>query len=238
MGTRSSAASPSSGPQISGARSVASIIRPLAPQPLGESVLPWPAQVSSLPESVVTPKWPVPDLEVIDAIARSGLGCYELWESSPHRFKDEAPKSEEIVDVVFPGDPLLCCAQRACHFATRRRSTWRGSLDQQAYIVPNPMLRVVDYTLDGKLSEHTLAATAARVYQVVEFDFKQFARDGKTLTPFAPLISEWSGRRPYGGRRLCRPPSPTGRTDAIGSGCSFGRRLFTRLVPSLSCAQR
>ena len=67
-------------------------------------------------------------------------------------------------------------------------------------MVPNPMLRVVDYTLEGNLSEHTLAATAARVYQVVEFDFKQLARDGKTPTVAPKAASnakaEWP-MKPY-----------------------------------------
>jgi hypothetical protein len=158
---------------------------------LGGNVFSSPAQVSPLPESAVTPKWPAPDLEVIDAIVRSGPGCYELWEASPLHLEEEANQAEEAIDLVFPGEPLLCCGETAYGFATRRRSAWRGSLGRQAYIVPNPMLRVADYTLAGKLSEHTLAATAARVYQVAEFDFKQFARDGKTPTPFAPLICDW-----------------------------------------------
>jgi hypothetical protein len=158
---------------------------------LGESAFCSPAQVAPLPESAVTPKWPAPDLEVIDAIVRSGPGCYELWETSPLHFGEEANQAEEAIDLVFPGDPLLCCGVTARDFATRRRSSWRGSLGGQAYIVPNPMLRVADYTLEGKLSEQTLAATAARVYHVAEFDFKQFGRDGKTPTPFAPLICGW-----------------------------------------------
>jgi hypothetical protein len=148
-------------------------------------------EIAAQPLSPSSSKWPPPDLEPIDAVVRSGPGCYELWEASPYRLEDEAPQTERIVDVVFPGDPLLCCGQTATDFATKRRSAWRNSLGRQAYIVPNPMLRVVDYTLEGNLSEHTLAATAARVYQVVEFDFKQFARDGKTPTLFAPLICGW-----------------------------------------------
>jgi hypothetical protein len=157
----------------------------------GESVFQQPVEIASLTNSVATPKWPTPDLEVIDAIVKSGPGCYELWEASPFHFQDDLSHAEAVIDIVLPGDPLLCCSQTAYDFATRRRSAWRGSLHRQAYIVPNPMLRIADYTLEGKLSEHTLAATAARVYQVIEFDFKQFARNGKTPTPFAPLISEW-----------------------------------------------
>jgi hypothetical protein len=158
---------------------------------LGEGALPPSAEISPLPQSIVSPKWPAPDLEAIDAIVRSGPSCYELWEASPLPFGEETNQAEETIDLVFPGDPLLCCGQTAYDFATCRRSAWRGSLGRQAYIVPNPMLRVADYTLDGKLSEHALAATAARVYQVAEFDFKQFARDGKTPTPFTPLICGW-----------------------------------------------
>ena len=72
-----------------------------------------------------------------------------------------------------------------------RRRLWRDALAQLAHMVPNPMLRTVDYTQDGKLSERTLAATAARVYQVVEFDFRSVTRQGNRSTIFAPLICGW-----------------------------------------------
>ena len=57
--------------------------------------------------------------------------------------------------------------------------------------MPNPMWKPVGRTQDGKLSQHTLENTAARVYLVVEFDFAEFAPDGKTPTLWAPLVREW-----------------------------------------------
>ena len=33
---------------------------------------------------------------------------YDAWERSPVRFEDSESHAEEIIDVGFPGDPLLC----------------------------------------------------------------------------------------------------------------------------------
>jgi len=121
------------------------------------------------------------------------LGLYDLWESSPIRLESPENQSEEIIDVIFPGNPLLCCGKADYEFATRRRVTWRGHLHRLAKIVPNPMLTVSGHTQDmGRLSEHTKEATAARVYLVIEFDFSEFAGDGKTPSQWAPLVREWT----------------------------------------------
>src|SRR4029077_753893 len=74
--------------------------------------------------------WPKPDMERIDAIVSEGPGLYDLWEKSPVRFDDEASRTEEIIDVLFPGNPLSCCAKTMRFFATRRREVWRGKLSE------------------------------------------------------------------------------------------------------------
>jgi len=60
-------------------------------------------------------------------------------------------------------------------------------------MVPNPMLDITGHTkAEGKLSQHTLEATADRVYQVIEYDFSVIARDGVTPTIWAPFIKAWN----------------------------------------------
>jgi len=135
--------------------------------------------------------WPKPDFIRIAQVVGEGRTLYDLWERSPIRFDDTEGHTEEIIDVLFPGNPLLCCGQSNARFATRRRKVWRGHLERLALVVPSPMLTVRGHTQEGRESEHTLKSTCARVYLVIEFDFSEFARDGRTETQWAPLVREW-----------------------------------------------
>jgi hypothetical protein len=157
---------------------------------LGENV----SNDSILPVSQCLPKpeptWPEPDLEAIDAIVLTGLGLYDLWESSPVRYDDGNSHTEEIIDSLFPLNPLLCVGKSHDEFATRRREVWRGSLSELQLIVPSPMLKVRGKTLAGKLSEHTKDATGKRFYLVVEFDFAVLDNTGKP-TRWAELVPKW-----------------------------------------------
>jgi hypothetical protein len=135
--------------------------------------------------------WPQPVFDRISQIVAQGPLLYELWEQSPVRFPDEIPHSEEIVDAIFPLNPWLCCGWTQWDFETRRRVEWQGQLSELSFIVPSPMLCKADRTDQGRLSQHTLAATAAPVYQVVEFDFAEFEPDGQTPTIWAPHIRSW-----------------------------------------------
>jgi hypothetical protein len=137
-----------------------------------------------------SPKWPARNLEQIDEIVRDGIGLYDLWELSPIRFDDDENHAEEIIDVTFPGDPLLCVGLAEWRFATRRREVWRGHLARFPLIVPNPMFAPSGLTQAGKQSQHTLDATAARTYLVIECDFARHNNDG-TATEFLPLLEQW-----------------------------------------------
>ncbi len=140
---------------------------------------------------IPAPAWPEPNLDAIREHVAKGFGLYDLWEASPVRWDDEQSHAEDIADGTFPGDPLLCCGKAKDTFATRRRECWRGHLARLPLICPNPMLDYKGRTQDGKLSEHSKAATAARIYLVIEFDFSEFARDGVTESIWAPLVREW-----------------------------------------------
>jgi hypothetical protein len=141
----------------------------------------------------VAPAWPRADLEKIRRIVAEGGDLCDLFERSPVRYDGGQSHTEEIIDTLFPGNPLLCVVKSHACFTTRRREIWRGHLTRLPLIVPNPMLRVLGRTkVENRLSEHTLERTARRVYLVVEFDFSEFARDGGTLSEWAPLVREWN----------------------------------------------
>lgn len=110
---------------------------------------------------------------------------------SPWRLEDNDSHVEEIIDVLFPGDPLLCVGRTEYKFSTKPRSTWRDHLHGMQFIVPNPMSRVSGKTQDGKESEHCLDNTGPRRFLVVEFDgpsTDQQARRLRHLGQFAPLV--------------------------------------------------
>jgi hypothetical protein len=151
------------------------------------------ANAPERPQTVASPppKWPLADTEKIRQIVGGGFRLVHLWECSPIRFEADSSHAEYIVDILFPGNPILCVGNSQRKFAARRREIWRGHLDRLPLIVPNPSLDFFGHTAAGHLSEHTLEKTARPVYLVIEFDFSEFARDGKTLSRWTPLVREW-----------------------------------------------
>ena len=136
-------------------------------------------------------KWPTVNREQREAIIRDGGGLADLWELSPVRIEDNDQYTEEIIDRMFPGNPLLCCGKSNSAFNTRPREDWRGQLAELALIVPSPMSALTGLTKEGKESKHTLANTGPRRFLIVEFD------EGTTddhaaillhLGQFAPLV--------------------------------------------------
>jgi hypothetical protein len=115
-------------------------------------------------------KWAAVNQEQREAILREGCGLADLWEASPVRIEDSEVHTEEIVDQLFPGNPLLCCGKSNSAFDTRPREDWRGQLAGLALIVPNPMTAATGLTKEGKESAHSLANTGTRRFLVVEFD--------------------------------------------------------------------
>jgi hypothetical protein len=143
-----------------------------------------------------TKKWPAVDLTKLRAIIDVGAGLPDLWEASPVLLGDNLPHTEEIIDTLFPSNPLLCCGWSISQFATRSREDWRGQLSQLSLIVPSEMTAPTGRTKDGKESSHCLGNTGPRRFLVVEFDFAIYTRDGKTETQFAPLIRKRMDRVP------------------------------------------
>jgi hypothetical protein len=153
----------------------------------------WRPHLPGEPVIVSQPAWPARDKEKIDALVRQGFGLQDLWERSPGRFNDDLSHTEEFIDVLFPGNPLLCVGKYAREFATRRREVWRGRLSGLPFIVPSPMVRIEGKKkVDNTPSQHTLDNTGPRRFLVIEFDFSIKARDGVTDSEWAPLVRAWN----------------------------------------------
>jgi hypothetical protein len=114
--------------------------------------------------------WPEVNQTARREIVTDSGGLADLWEISPRRIEDSDPHAEEIADVLFPRDALLCCGKSSSIFDTKPREAWRGELSALQLIVPSPMSAIEGVTKDGKPSRHTLSNTGPRRFLVVEFD--------------------------------------------------------------------
>jgi hypothetical protein len=114
--------------------------------------------------------WPGVNSEQREAIIRSGNGLVDLWETSPVRTENNAPKTERIIDQLFPGNPLLCAGSAKNDCRTASREEWRGKLANLRLIVPNPMTAPTGCNQNGRESGRCLDNTGKRRFLVVEFD--------------------------------------------------------------------
>ena len=72
-------------------------------------------------------KWPPLNQEQREAIVRDAGGLADLWEASPIRIEDNEPHSEDIIDRLFPGNPLLCCGKSTGNLTPARGRTGAGT---------------------------------------------------------------------------------------------------------------
>ena len=147
--------------------------------------------LSKRKQTTKKPKWPSKNEEQIEAITEDGEGLAELWESSPIRFDDDAPHTEEVIDPLFPDNPLLCTGSSPYKFGTKAREEWRGKLASMQLIVPSPMTERAGLTKRGKKSAHSLDNTGPRKFLVIEFDegtFDEHAAILIHLAQQAPLV--------------------------------------------------
>ena len=150
-------------------------------------------------KAVVTPavaKWPGVNQEQREAIMRDNGGLADLWELSKPRIEDNGQHTEEIIDWLFPGNPLLCCGKSNSIFDTKPREDWRGGMSALALIVPSPMSAPVGRKKNPKpgeseLSAHTLDNTGTRHFLICEFDTGTADEHAALLLhlgTFAPLV--------------------------------------------------
>ena len=135
--------------------------------------------------------WPKRNTQAVDAICADGWGLADLWKASPVRFEDNQPRTEAIIDALFPGNPWLCVGASSRRFGTRRREDWRGSLQGRQFIVPSPMKAKTGLTQAGHSSARSLDNTGPRRFLVVEFDECTFDEQAAVLwhlAGLAPLV--------------------------------------------------
>jgi hypothetical protein len=136
-------------------------------------------------------KWPQKNSELVETICAEGYGLPDLWEASPIRIEDTEQHTEEIVDRLFPGNPLLCCGRSQSQFDTRPREKWRGQFADLQFIVPSPMTAPTGLTKDGRQSSHALSNTGPRRFLICEFDkgtTDEHAALLLHLAAYAPLV--------------------------------------------------
>jgi hypothetical protein len=103
-------------------------------------------------------------------ITKLGLRLEDLIKSSPRMINHQKLDTEEIIDALFPGDPLLCCGQSSKRFKTQKRSVWRGKLSSRQFIVPNPMNSIKGLTEAGRESYRAKTNTGPRRFLIIEQD--------------------------------------------------------------------
>jgi hypothetical protein len=117
----------------------------------------------------VTVLWPN-----IREIVRTGARIADIAKASPVCMDNANLDAEAMIDLLFPGNPLLCVARAGPADAiTAPREAFRGNLAQSALIVPSPMSALTGLTQEGRASARCLKNTGPRFYLVVEFDFKR-----------------------------------------------------------------
>lgn len=119
--------------------------------------------------------WPEVNQTARHEIIKDGGGLADLWDVSPVRIETNDPRTEEIVDVIFPRGALLCCGKSNSVFDTKPRESWRGELAALQLIVPSPMSAPLGRKKNPEPGEcewsaHTLDNTGPRRFLVVEFD--------------------------------------------------------------------
>jgi hypothetical protein len=100
----------------------------------------------------------------------------------------ERPMTEEILETLFPGNPLLCFGRTPYSFSTRPREYWSGRESDFQFIVPNPMIKKSGVGKDGKESKRCLANTGPRRFLVTEFDISEKSEE------WGPYVRDWKAK--------------------------------------------
>ena len=151
----------------------------------------------------------------IRPIIAEGITAAELRRKSPFRADQMSP--EAIVDILFPGDPLIACAiDPVRSFATKSKSQWYGQLGMQQYITAQPMRAKYGRTEEGRLSQHCKDNLGPQRFAVVEFDLENLAHEYDRqsrllwyLGGIADLVLVlWSGNKSFHGGSMSRANRP------------------------------
>jgi hypothetical protein len=173
-------------------------------------------------------------------IARSKAGLPDLCEASPWLLDEDVRNTEEIIDQLFPGDPLLCAGPNKYDFETKLRSEWCGELAALQFIVPNTMISRIGLTKEGRPSAHAKSNTGPRRFLVVEQDRGSIDEQAAILmhlAEYAPLVlAIHSGGKSVHGWFYCRDESEQAVREFMDYAVSLGadpqlwiRSQFTRM---------
>ncbi len=117
------------------------------------------------------PRWPSANIAKIEKVARAGPSLSQLAANSPVPSSRFGTNNGELLNTLFPGNPLLSCSKFFDLNETRSLSSW-GNLSAYQFIVPSPMSRVWGQTKNDKPSQRCHDNTGPRRFLVIEFDFK------------------------------------------------------------------
>jgi len=155
--------------------------------------------------------WPLVNEEQVEAIVQDGMRVMDFWQASPFEMSSEETRAEDVIDILFPGNPWLCVGQSARVFRTQRREKWRGQLDKYALIVPSPMTSETGLTKNGRESCHSIDNTGPRRFLIVEADRGDLDQQAAVighLGSYAPLAAVvFSGSKSLHGWFVCKGAS-------------------------------
>ena len=125
------------------------------------------------------PRWPRKNYRrILQLITGRPYPLAEVKKHSPVPIK-ESRMTEDAIDALFPGNPLLWVAKATNKHHTAPRSEWRGRLPELPLMVPNAMSAVWGDKDTGGRSMRCNGNVGPRRYLVVEFDFATHDRNGK-----------------------------------------------------------
>jgi len=138
---------------------------------------------SSQTESIPKGSWPNVDYELIRQIAQP-----EAFVILGNRNASLPPASDEILERLFPGDPILCTASEDKILRSDFLRNLRGSLSSLIYVVPSRMRKLSDNAVATPLQAPREETIAPREYLVITID----ACLEKVSTPGKPIVSCFS----------------------------------------------
>jgi hypothetical protein len=154
---------------MSGAESVAAISALMTREPNPQTEIEDALASARGERNELAIRWPNANAKQIEAITQNDGERLGLWHASSTPI--EYSGAEEVIDVLFPGNPWLCIGQSNRLFATRRREKWRGYLSERSLIVPSPMLDQRGLIKSGvHQSHHALSNTGPRRFLIIESD--------------------------------------------------------------------
>ena len=119
-------------------------------------------------------RWRIANVCHIETIVRGGTNLERFQARSPVPIGNFQQDNGDLLHMLFPGNPLLCCSKHINSHETRALSSW-GDLNGHQFIVPSPMSSVWGKTKNDKQSQRCLENTGPRRFLVIEFDFKIIA---------------------------------------------------------------